>query len=452
MYRAATCPLGRSAVSQGRTEPRLPLAGLQAGWGDQWVRTMSIKSDYQRDTPPGPRSATRASLTCTVPACGGVDDATIPAHCAQIYAVAPTRGGSSRVRRPRVIVSLVSQPAKVYSILFYATGRYAQPLASQPPGPRAPPPLAAPWAPGAGERGVSGSHLSLKRRAHDRELLVGARDFFAVDDFLGTFLVAPSGDKAHRVRHGLDARAARCLVLAERRRIAESVGRRCLGSKAADRPRVLQRERGAFAGRAQRVGCVAEECDARRGACPRLGEVARLQLALDDDWRRVDGLPQRRIELLWQRGCEACARLLGARRVASDGVADDRPARALPDTGGHHEPGAAGVVLEIVGLGRQQPPARRARTVARQHHSGSDLVAIIKAQPHALLLLGHLHERLGRAQLGDALLFDATPQHLAHGVPQIDTAQHAGCALHVEVVATFQGAEVELGDRRTCVE
>ena len=100
-----------------------------------------------------------------------------------------------------------------YSILFYATGRYAQPLASQPPGPRAPPPLAAPWAPGAGERGVSGSHLSLKRRAHDRELLVGARDFFAVDDLLGTFLVAPPGDKAHRVRHGLDARAARCLVL-----------------------------------------------------------------------------------------------------------------------------------------------------------------------------------------------------------------------------------------------
>ena len=27
------------------------------------------------------------------------------------------------------------------------------------------------------------------------------------------FLVAPPGDKAHRVRHGLDARAARCLVL-----------------------------------------------------------------------------------------------------------------------------------------------------------------------------------------------------------------------------------------------
>eukprot|EP00964_Phaeocystis_antarctica_P135629 scaffold99975_cov59-Phaeocystis_antarctica.AAC.2 len=30
---------------------------------------------------------------------------------------------------------------------------------------------------------------------------------------LGSFLVAPPGDKAHRVRHGLDARAARCLVL-----------------------------------------------------------------------------------------------------------------------------------------------------------------------------------------------------------------------------------------------
>eukprot|EP00964_Phaeocystis_antarctica_P023536 scaffold13145_cov69-Phaeocystis_antarctica.AAC.6 len=76
------------------------------------------------------------------------------------------------------------------------------------------------------------------------------------------------GSDAHRVRHSLDPRAPRRLVLAERRRVTEGIDRLRRGGKAAHRPRVLQRQRGTFAGGAQRVGGVTEEGDARRGARP----------------------------------------------------------------------------------------------------------------------------------------------------------------------------------------